>query len=98
VAHNKNVHELSKESMDSLADVAMGDGLKSVRAFLAYQGNDQRYAQKAKAGIGLIGAYSRFYSSQTNRMAIEMQTERENERGMVTTGRAAKSLTAGRTQ
>lgn len=90
----RDKHDVSKADMDALAEAAMGPGLKAVRAFLAYEGSDQRYAAKSKAGIGLIGAYSRFYSSQTNRAAIEMQAEREGSKMLP--AERPKAMSAGR--
>ena len=72
----RDKHEMKREHMDDLAEAAMGEGLKAVMAFLAYKGNDQHYTQAFKAGAMLISSYSRFYASQTNRMGIEMQSER----------------------
>jgi hypothetical protein len=93
----RDKHEIKREHMDDLAEAAMGEGLKAVKAFLAYQGNDQRYAQKFKAGATLIGAYSRFYASQTNRLGLEMQAERDNSKALAPpVVDKPKVMTAGR--
>jgi hypothetical protein len=52
------------------------ESVKQLRAFFKYEGNDQRYLQKAKLATGMIGAYARLRASETNRMAVELQSGR----------------------
>lgn len=64
------------ERMDDFEGLAV-EAIKQVRAFFAYQGNEPRYFQKARLGIGAIGAYGRLRASETNRMAIEAMSSRQ---------------------
>lgn len=91
----RDKHEIKREHMDDLAEAAMGAGLKAVKEFLAYKGNDQRYYQNFKAGATLLGAYSRFYASQTNRIGMEMQAERKGLEAMPEVV-PQKAMSAGR--
>lgn len=67
--------ELNKAYMDEAEAIAM-EGMKQIRAFFAYQGSDARYFQKARLGAATIGAYSRLYATQTNRMALQLAAKR----------------------
>lgn len=66
---------------DEMGDYAVTarEGLAAIRAFLKYQGTDPIHEKKAKVGVGAIGAYSRLWASQTNRMAVELMQEKRQE-------------------
>jgi hypothetical protein len=66
---------LNKKYMDEAEAIAM-EGMKQIRAFFAYQGADAKYFQKARIGAVTIGAYSRLYATQTNRMALLQAAKR----------------------
>ena len=66
---------IKDDRIEELEDVAM-ESVAQLRAFFKYQGNDQRYLQKAKLATGMIGAYARLRASETNRMAVELQSDR----------------------
>lgn len=70
-----------KPVKDSTLDVledAVPDAVKAIRAYLAYQGENPQYAQKAKAAIAIPSALAKLRSSETNRMQVELIAERIN--------------------
>lgn len=54
------------------------EGLKRIRAFFTYQGNDQSYFQKARMGAATISAYGRIVASVTNREALRLATTKQS--------------------
>jgi len=59
------------------------EGVKHLRAFLSYEGENPRYYQRAKAGGVLVASYVKAIATATNRMAVEQATERMKELGPV---------------
>ena len=51
-------------------------GCKAVRAFLAYQGNNRDYRDKAKAGAVAMGSYSRLRATIANETALAMMASK----------------------
>lgn len=70
---------ISDRVVEALEDGAL-EGIKHIRAFLTYQGNEAKYYQKAKAGGVLVGSYVKAVATQTNRMAIEQAAKRIEDR------------------
>lgn len=70
---------VSDKVVEALEDGAL-EGIKHIRAFLTYQGENASYYQKAKAGGVLVGSYVKAVATQTNRMAIEQAAERTGTR------------------
>jgi hypothetical protein len=66
---------IPENRMDEFEDVSM-DSVKQLKAFFTYQGTDSRYFQKARLATGMISAYARLRSSETNRMAVEQVSGR----------------------
>ena len=54
----------------------MPECVKAIKAYLAYSGENTQYHSKAKVAIGHIGTFGRVRSSETNRMQIELLSER----------------------
>jgi hypothetical protein len=52
------------------------EGIKALRAFLAYQGSNKDYERRAKAGAALVTGYTRAFASETNRVAVESAVRR----------------------
>jgi hypothetical protein len=63
------------KAIDALAAV-VPDSVEHVKAFLAYQGDNPTYYQKAKVAGGVIGAYVKAEATKTNRMAVEQAAQR----------------------
>jgi hypothetical protein len=69
------MRDVSEKLMDALEDGAI-EGVKALRAYLTYQGDNPTYERKAKAGAALVTGYTRAFASQTNRAAIRLATEK----------------------
>jgi len=69
---------ISDARVGEFEDVAM-ESVKQLRAFFKYEGNDSRYFQKARLATGMISAYARIRSSETNRLAVELAAGKLNE-------------------
>jgi hypothetical protein len=67
---------ISDKAIDVLEDGAL-EGVKHLRAFLAYEGDNPRFYQKAKVGGVLVSSYVKAIATQTNRMAVEQAMNRE---------------------
>lgn len=67
--------QINDKTIDILEDGAV-EGVKHLRAFLAYEGDNPRYYQKAKVGGVLVGSYVKAIATQTNRMAVEQAFSR----------------------
>jgi hypothetical protein len=71
-----DLRQVPDKLMDALEEGAV-DGVKALRAFLTYQGDNPTYEKKAKAGAALVGGYTRAFASQTNRyIATKMANDR----------------------
>ena len=66
---------ISDGRITELEDAAM-ESAKQLRALFKYEGSDGRYFQRARLAVAMIGAYARIRASETNRMAIEVATDR----------------------
>lgn len=68
---------MSKRSfIDEAEDVAL-EGLKAMKAYLAYQGSNKEYLQKAKVGASAVQGFTRHYASLTNREMLKLAAERQ---------------------
>lgn len=65
-----------KPFIEEAEDVAL-EGLKAMKAFLAYQGSNKDYLQKAKVGGTAVASYTRHFASLTNREMLRLATERK---------------------
>jgi hypothetical protein len=59
-------------------DLAL-EGVKAMKAYLAYQGHNKEFLSKAKIGAAGVTAYVRLRSSESNRMQVELIAERMSE-------------------
>lgn len=66
---------LKDDTLEALEEIAL-DGAKQIKALFAYQGDNQRYIQKAKIAATVISGYARIRASETNRMAVELAAQR----------------------
>lgn len=71
------MRDVPDKLMDELEEGAVA-GVKALRAFLTYQGDNAIYEKKAKAGAALVTGYTRAFASQTNRAAIKLATEKSD--------------------
>ena len=67
---------MEEELADAIEDVAL-QGLKAMRAYLAYQGTNGDYLKKAKIGAAALGAYTRLRATMANERALVLMTERQ---------------------
>ena len=72
------MRDVSDKLMDALEEGAM-EGVKALRAYLAYQGDNPMYEKKGKAGAALVTGYTRAFASQTNRAAIRLAAEKSSQ-------------------
>lgn len=63
------------ELMSALEQGAF-EGVKALRAFLKYEGDNPRYEKHAKAGAALVTGYTRAFASETNRAAVELARQK----------------------
>ena len=56
------------------------EGIKAMRAYLAYEGQNKQYLSKAKVGAVGVTAYVRLRATESNRMQIELMSERSQVR------------------
>lgn len=68
---------MTDEITQELRDTAIA-GAKSVRAFLAYQGENQNYFQKARVGAVAMSAYTRHRATQANMIALVLTSLRQS--------------------
>lgn len=59
-------------------DLAL-EGVKAMKAYLAYQGNNKEFLSKAKIGAAGVTAYVRLRASESNRMQVELVARRIEE-------------------
>jgi hypothetical protein len=69
--------DVSDKLMDALEEGAL-EGVKALRAYLVYQGDNPVYEKKGKAGAALVTGYTRAFASQTNRAAIRLASQKNN--------------------
>ena len=68
---------MSKTFIDEAEVVAL-EGLKAMKAYLAYQGTQNKeYLQKAKVGGQAVQGYTRHYASLTNREMLKLAAQRQ---------------------
>ncbi len=65
-----------RDFIEEAEDVAL-EGLKAMKAYLAYQGSNKEYQQKAKIGAQAVQGFTRHYASLTNREALKFAQERQ---------------------
>lgn len=58
-------------TIESLGEV-VPEAIRHLKAFLAYEGDNQKYYQKAKVAGVLLGSYVKVEATKTNRMAVEL--------------------------
>lgn len=66
---------MAKTFIDEAEEVAL-EGLKAMKAYLAYQGENKDYLQKAKIGAAAATAFTRHYASITNREMVSLAMEK----------------------
>ena len=69
------MRSVPEKLMTALEEGAL-EGVKALRAFLAYQGDNPSYEKKGKAGAALVTGYTRAFASETNRAAVEIARTR----------------------
>lgn len=67
---------LSDDTMEQFEEVAL-EGLKKLREFFKYEGDNPRYFQRAKVAATAIASYTRIRASESNRMAVELMAEKQ---------------------
>ena len=60
---------LSDETLEVIEEAAR-EGARQVKAFFAYEGDNPKYFQKARLGVGAMSSHSRILATQTNRAAL----------------------------
>lgn len=73
---------VSDKVLTAHEDLAL-EGVKAMRAYLAYQGQNKEYLSKAKIGAAGVTAYVRLRASESNRMQVELVAERLDNDGRV---------------
>ena len=68
---------MSNKSFIKEAEEVALEGLKAMRAYLAYQGSNKEYLQKAKVGGQAVQGYTRHYASLTNREMLRLAASRQ---------------------
>lgn len=76
---------MPKAFIDEAEEVAL-EGLKAMKAYLVYQGSNKEYLQKAKVGAAAATAYTRHYASLTNREALKLASERQQQTPLLVRG------------
>lgn len=66
---------IADKTMDEFEDTALM-GAKAMRQYLAYQGENKQFLDKAKVGAAAVSAYARVRASESNRMSIELVADR----------------------
>lgn len=66
---------VSDDAMEQFESVAL-EGLKKLREYFKYEGSTPGVYQKAKVAATAIAAYTRLRASESNRMAVELMTEK----------------------
>jgi hypothetical protein len=71
------MEQINAKRLARLEEVALDDAVELLRAFLKASGlsKDSAMVPKAKAAAALIGSFARIRASETNRLAIELQTQ-----------------------
>lgn len=63
------------ETLDEMEQTAV-ESARAIRAYLAYQGDNQTYRDKARVGAAAISSFARARASETNRIGIELMALR----------------------
>jgi hypothetical protein len=66
---------IADKSMDAFEDVAL-DGVRQLKAFFTYQGENAAYFQKARLGAVAISGFARIRASETNRIQTELAAKK----------------------
>lgn len=69
--------EVSDQTIEQFEEAAL-EGLKKLREFFKYEGDNPRYFQRAKVAASTIAAYTRLRASESNRLAVELMAERSD--------------------
>src|SRR3990167_7670321 len=72
---------MAKPFIEEAEAVAL-EGLKAMRAYLAYQGQNKDYLLKAKVGSVAVASYTRHYASITNREMLRMAAQPYDNQGI----------------
>lgn len=67
---------IGDDFLDECEELALA-GMKAMKAFLTYQGENQQFHNKAKIGAVCATNYMRLRATETNRMAVELQSQRQ---------------------
>lgn len=67
--------------IEAAEDVAR-EGLKAMKAFLAYQGNNKDYLARAKVGGVAVGSYTRLRATMANERQLDILTVRLGAKGI----------------
>ena len=59
------------------AEIVALEGLRAMKAYLAYQGENKDYLQKAKVGGQAVQGYTRHYASLTNREMLKLAAAKQ---------------------
>ena len=81
--------QIADVRLDDLEDLTM-ESAKQLRAYFKYEGNDSRYFQKARLASGMISAYARLRASETNRLAVELMAEKQQQPKAIGAGNASQ--------
>lgn len=68
----KPVDEETLQELESAIKPSIG----AIKAYLAYQGENPQYRDRARIAVGLVGAFARVRASETNRMQVQLISER----------------------
>lgn len=63
------------KTLDDLESV-INPSVKAIKDYLAYQGENPQYRDRARVAIGLVGAFARVRASESNRMQVELISHR----------------------
>lgn len=66
---------VDEETLKELESV-IKPSIAAIRAYLAYQGDNAQYRDRARIAVGMVSAFARVRASETNRMQVELIGER----------------------
>jgi hypothetical protein len=69
------MRQIGEKTMQAFEEAAL-DGLKHLRAFLAYSGERPDFYQRAKIGAVAVAGFTKLVQTETNRAAITLAIDR----------------------
>lgn len=66
---------VDEETLNEL-ESAIKPSIGAIKAYLTYQGENAQYRDRAKIAVGIVSAFARVRASETNRMQVELMSER----------------------